>query len=129
MRPGTFGKFTEVLAEGSVPPDDFPILKGAERVDSMDAIYQPDEIRDLVREAFAALGVPASQLDSLRETVLVRDGVYYGRSYRVRGLMAMWMISVRLIQFYGKNGSMLGSICLGEQANSQRQEVAQRQAA
>jgi hypothetical protein len=82
----------------------------------MDARHAPQEIRQVVLDAFAHLGVDAAQLEDMRETVIVRDGTYYGRSYRAGEFFAMWMISVKLLQFYGPEGEMLGTVNLGREA-------------
>lgn len=95
----------------------------------MDANHSPAKIKGLVVEAFEELGVEASGLAELRETLLILDGKYHGRSYRAGGLLAMWLISVKLIQFYGQDGSMLGTISLGHEANDGCQESYSRQAA
>ncbi len=84
----------------------------------MDARHAPQEIRQVVVQAFGDLGVQPDQLEEMSETVLIRDGVYYGRSYRAGDLFAMWMISVKLLQFYGPEGEMLGTVNLGREANA-----------
>lgn len=84
----------------------------------MDARHAPQEIREVVLQAFADLGVEAAQLEDMSETVLIRSGVYYGRSYRAGELFAMWMISVKLLQFYGPEGEMLGTVNLGREASA-----------
>jgi hypothetical protein len=70
----------------------------------------PDEVRQIVAQAFLELGVPHQELSRMSDTILIRDGFYYGRSYRAGGLMAMWMAG--LIQFYGPEGEMLRTILL-----------------
>jgi len=41
----------------------------------------------------------------------------------------MWMINIKLIQFYGEDGEMLGTISLGHEANDGCQASYTRQAA
>jgi hypothetical protein len=72
----------------------------------------PDEVRQLALEIFRDLGVRRPAPADLVETILVHDGRYRGRSYRLGRLMAMWMFDVGLLQFYGADGSMLLTIDL-----------------
>jgi hypothetical protein len=62
-------------------------------------------IRDCVARTFVELGVEPSQLEQMSDTLLIRDGHYCGRSYRVCGLMAMWLGGT--LQFYGPDGELL----------------------
>lgn len=71
----------------------------------------PTEVRKLVVAHLARLKCDAPD-ESIIETLLIREGRYFGRSYRAAGVMAMWMIDIGLIQFYGADGDMLGSLSL-----------------
>ena len=82
----------------------------------------PNEIKRVVRTAFSELGLTGSELANLDESLLVQDGRYFGRSYLAGKYMAMWMIDVHLIQFYGPEGEMLRTIDLA--ANKQRRHAA-----
>mgnify|MGYP006969376933 CR=1 FL=1 len=84
----------------------------------MDIRHAPLEIRQVVLQAFGDLGVEPEQLAEMSETVLIRDGVYYGRSYRAGELFAMWMIGVKILQFYGPDGEMLGTMNLGREGSA-----------
>ena len=58
------------------------------------------DVRRLVIQIFAELGAALPTLFDLEETVLVDDGKYAVRSYRVEGYMAMWLLEVGIVQFY-----------------------------
>jgi len=78
----------------------------------------PVEVRQLVLEQFHQLGLAADQ--SPAETILIREGRYRGRSYRCEGMLAMWLIEIGLLQFYGADGEMLATIHLFDRPISQR---------
>ena len=48
----------------------------------------------------------------LEETILIDDGKYTARSYRVEGYMAMWLLEVGIVQFYDAEGNMLATVNL-----------------
>lgn len=78
----------------------------------------PTEVRQLVLEQFGRLGLDANPAPA--ETILIRDGRYRGRSYRAGGLLAMWMIEIGLVQFYGAEGEMLATIHLNDRPSERR---------
>jgi hypothetical protein len=80
----------------------------------MSTTYSPSEVRDFVLEAFSRLTRKSANRDTLEEVLLVRDGVYSGRSYRWGGWMANWMISVGVIAFYNQRGDLVRTIDLHE---------------
>jgi hypothetical protein len=69
-------------------------------------------VRRLVIQIFAELGAALPTLFDLEETVLVDDGKYAARSYRVEGYMAMWLLEVGIVQFYDAEGNMLATVNL-----------------
>ncbi len=75
----------------------------------------PHEVRRLVLQALEELGAPVPGLADLEETILIDDGTYTARSYRVQDYMAMWLIEVGLVQFYDADGNMLRTINLFEE--------------
>ncbi|MGC3966011.1 MAG: hypothetical protein QM775_01160 [Pirellulales bacterium] len=75
----------------------------------------PTDVRQLVVEYLARLKFDAPD-SAVIETLLIRDGRYFGRSYRAAGILAMWMIDIGLVQFYSADGEMLGSLDLLEAA-------------
>jgi hypothetical protein len=76
---------------------------------------QPFEVRQLVARTFQVLGARGRSPEDLDESILIQDGKYMARSYRVDGLMAMWLIEVGIVQFYDAGGSMLRTINLLEE--------------
>ena len=78
------------------------------------------EVRQIVARTFRSLGLSAKALASLNETVLVSDGRYAARSYRVSGYLAMWLVEVGLLQFYDAQGNMLRTVNLFEEREVER---------
>jgi hypothetical protein len=72
------------------------------------------DVRRLVIEQFQKLGVADFRDDALLETILISDGKYRGRSYRIAGMMATWFAEIGLVQFYGADGEMLGTFTLSD---------------
>jgi hypothetical protein len=54
------------------------------------------------------------------ETILIDQRQYVGRSYRIEGYLAMWMVPVGLLQFYDDRGEMLATVNLFESLRPQR---------
>ena len=79
-----------------------------------------DQIRTIVFRTFLELEVSEESLDDLDERILLDDGRYVARSYRVDELLAMWMIDVGLIQFYDSDGNMLRTVNVFEEIESHR---------
>ena len=50
----------------------------------------------------------------LDETIMIDQGRYVARSYRVEGYLAMWLVAVGIVQFYDDGGQMLATINLFE---------------
>jgi hypothetical protein len=69
-----------------------------------------DSIRELVLATLRDLGATDGELAQITDTLLIREGRYYGRSFRTEQHMAMWMAG--LVQFYGADGEMLRTILL-----------------
>ncbi len=81
---------------------------------------QPAEIRQLVTQILTRLGSSAPDLADLNETILLDDGRYRARSYRVDGFMAMWLVEVGIVQFYDADGNILQTVNLFEEREPQR---------
>lgn len=79
----------------------------------------PSEVRSIVVEEFRRQGLAARE-EMIGETILIRDGRYRGRSYRMSGLMAMWMVDIGLVQVYGAEGQMLATISLPDRPSTHR---------
>ena len=77
-------------------------------------------IRNIVFRTFLELDVAEDALDDLDERIMLDDGRYVARSYRVDDFMAMWMIDVGLVQFYDGEGNMLRTVNLFEEIEPQR---------
>ena len=86
----------------------------------MRVVPQPGEIRQLVTHILSRLGSPPPALAKLNETVLLDDGRYRARSYRVDGFMAMWLVEVGILQFYDADGNILQTVNLFEEREPQR---------
>jgi len=86
----------------------------------MRVVPQPGEIRQLVTHILSRLGSPPPALANLNETVLLDDGRYRARSYRVDGFMAMWLVEVGILQFYDADGNILQTVNLFEEREPQR---------
>ena len=78
----------------------------------------PHEVRQIVIETFAEFGARRSQL--LKETLLVDDGRYMARSYRLHGLMAMWFVDEGVLQFFDAQHKILRTVNLWEEMAPQR---------
>lgn len=80
----------------------------------------PDQIRTIVHRTFLELDVEEDILDDMDERIMLDEGRYVARSYRVEELLAMWMIDVGLVQFYDSDGNMLRTVNLFEEIEPQR---------
>lgn len=80
----------------------------------------PYEVRDLVLKNFGELGAAVQSPLELDETILLDDGQYVARSYRIAGLLAMWLIGVGIVQFYDGAGNMLRTVNLFTEVEPQR---------
>jgi hypothetical protein len=80
----------------------------------------PDHIRTIVFRTFLELDVDEESLTDLDERLMLDDGRFVARSYRVEDFLAMWMIDVGLVQFYDANGNMLRTVNLFEEIEPQR---------
>ncbi len=73
---------------------------------------QPHQIRELVARTFEEFGAGVGDYEELNETLLVEGRRFVARSYRTKGLLAMWLFSAGVIQFYDADGKMLRTINL-----------------
>jgi hypothetical protein len=81
----------------------------------MTAAPSADQVRLLIARSFNGFGVPVQNELDLHETLVIDDGELIARSYRVDGIMAMWLIRAGIVQFYGRDGVMLSTVNLLEQ--------------
>ena len=80
----------------------------------------PGQIRTIVFRTFLELDVDEDALTDMDERVVLDEGRYVARSYRVDDYLAMWMIDVGLVQFYDSDGNMLRTVNLFEEIKPQR---------
>ncbi len=80
----------------------------------------PDDIRTIVFRTFLELDVAEESLDDLDERIMLDEGRYVARSYRVDDFLAMWMIDVGLVQFYDADGNMLRTVNVFEEIEPSR---------
>ena len=81
---------------------------------------QPTEVLAAVVGMFERFGASPQSLFDLEETIQIDRGKHVARSYRVDGLMAMWLMGIGIVQFYDAEGNMLATINLLEAAAPQR---------
>ena len=89
------------------PPAPLP-LTGEGRFANRFRVYGGDEDEELVTEPQVA------------ETMLIDEGCFVARTYRIEGYMAMWLISAGIVQFYDAEGRMLLTINLFRSLRPQR---------
>ena len=69
---------------------------------------------------FRELGASSRSLLDINETILIDNGDYVARTYRLCGMMAMWFVSGGIVQFYDAVGNMLRSINLFEELEPEK---------
>jgi hypothetical protein len=74
----------------------------------------PQEVRTLVARAFESMGLEIAHPLDVEETIIVSDGRYMARSYRLGRIVAMWLIDVGIIQFYDADSNLLRVVNLFE---------------
>jgi hypothetical protein len=80
----------------------------------------PYAVRELVAQVFESYDVEIRSLSDLDETILIDDGRYAARSYKVDGYMAMWLVEIGVLQFYDEEGNMLQTVNLFEELEPHR---------
>ena len=81
---------------------------------------QPTEVLSVVLGMFERFGASPQSLFDMEETIQIDGGRHVARTYRVDGLMAMWLIGIGIVQFYDADGNMLATINVFEKAVPQR---------
>lgn len=95
----------------------------------------PDDIRAFVIRTFDELALLPPDVDEeleagesettaettsseqpaeVSETILIRGGAYYGRSYRCGGLVATLAVETQRLEFFTQQGTLLRTIPVGE---------------
>ena len=81
---------------------------------------EPNDVRFAVVGMFERFGASPQALFDLEETIQIDRGKHVARSYRVDGLMAMWLLGIGIVQFYDADGNMLATVNLLEEAVPQQ---------
>lgn len=68
-------------------------------------MHTAQRIRKLVAEHFNRCG--ADSTARLEETLLIRDGFYCGRRYRLDGWQAVWFVEENQIKVYDQEGVLV----------------------
>ncbi|HEX3871552.1 MAG TPA: hypothetical protein VHV77_14010 [Pirellulales bacterium] len=79
-----------------------------------------DEVRTIVERTLSELTGSIVEPDLLRESVLINDGKYRGRTYRDGEFTAMWFVDIGLVQFYDGQGNLVRTIKLFEEQMAAR---------
>ncbi len=58
---------------------------------------QPTEVRRIVIAMFRKFGAETRSLFGMEEKILINEGQYAARTYRVGELMAMWLVGVGIV--------------------------------
>jgi hypothetical protein len=80
----------------------------------------PYQVRELVLRTFEYLDVVFDGPWDLDETILIDEGRYSARTYKLSGYMAMWLVEIGIVQFYDARGNMLRTVNLWEELAPQR---------
>jgi hypothetical protein len=67
----------------------------------------PHDVRRQALLAFAELSTPVHDESAVMETVLVRDGAYYGRCFRHCDLIATWVAETGKLAVTREDGALL----------------------
>ena len=78
----------------------------------------------MVVRTFQNLDVSIESPFDLEETILIDEGRYTARSYRVGGFLAMWLLEIGIVQFYDGDGHMLCTVNLLEELEPRRMRMA-----
>ena len=80
----------------------------------------PREVRELVLRTLESFDVWLASPMDLDETVVIDEGRYVARTYKIDGHMAMWLVEIGIVQFYDADGNMLLTVNLLEELEPQR---------
>lgn len=62
-------------------------------------------VRQTIRTTLARLGCDVDE--ALRESILIRQGVYCGRRFECEGGYAVWFIEENQLKYYGSDGALI----------------------
>lgn len=77
---------------------------------TMNVQHDPSALLEIVIAGFQRHGASDVECRLLRETILIREGVYYGRSFRTARLMATMIAETGCVQFHTSSGELLESV-------------------
>ncbi len=80
----------------------------------------PGDVKEIVTRMFVEYGAELSAVSDLQVAIRVDRGRCIARTYRVDGLMAMWLVEHGILQFYDAGGNMLRTVNLLEDIRPQR---------
>jgi hypothetical protein len=63
------------------------------------------KVRNAIASELQALGV--NDVADLRETILIRDGLFCGRKFQCQGYSVVWFMEENEIKFFGPTGQLL----------------------
>ena len=63
------------------------------------------KIRNAIASELTGLG--AGDVSELRETILIRDGLFCGRKFQCQGYSVVWFMEENEIKFFGPTGQLL----------------------
>lgn len=85
-----------------------------------------DKIRSAIASELVALG--AGDVSDLRETILIRDGLFCGRKFLSAGFTVVWFMEENEIKFFSPAGQLLiattAQRCLATDGSSQIRRAA-----
>ncbi len=67
-----------------------------------------EHVREAVRSLLRSLG--AEDVDAMRETMLIRNGLYCGRRFRCGAYQAIWFIEEDELKLFGPCGDVLKTL-------------------
>ena len=81
-----------------------------------------ERIRTAISAELVSLGV--TDVADLRETILIRNGLFCGRKFECQGHHVVWFIEENEIKFFGPQGNLLRAAspeqCVGEAPRIER---------
>lgn len=74
----------------------------------------PHVVRQLICDRFTRFGAAAD--DEVTETILVREGYYFGRRFEQDGFQAVWFVEEEQVKFYNREKAVIDVCDLSEGA-------------
>ncbi len=70
-------------------------------------------LRRIINATVADLG---HKTNECMESVLIREGYFFGRQFRFEGVRAIWFADEEVVAFYGDNGQLLGARTVADES-------------